>query len=426
MAVTPKTPRISASQELTEGYLAALCRPPDEREILEWDTRPFEKPQLFKTLGSTPEGERVAEVRRLYAGAVLRDLSDADCAAVRGIVDGSAGNDTLARSVANTTEALRVAAVRRIFVETLGRDPVGADRSSLRRWVDSPLTPAEIASRLSAQRPLVGVHYFTWYLRTDANTWGNGKTSVYAASPKPALGWYNSNDPEVMDAHIAQMASAGFDFVIVNVVAQSPPSWRNAHRFFDRLGGRRLKAAVMLDGLNTESPAARAAWIDMAKSEFADHANYFSLHGEPLILLFAAPVDVAMRGVGLRNVYWTHDYAPGANTFNPGFVLHPHDWAFWEPTPQTVVNGMVPVAPGYDDSHLGRPAPMRHLRNDGQMYRDQWQRALALHPELIVVYSWNEHFEQTAIEPTSTWGDRYLQQTACYIALAHDGSSGEC
>jgi hypothetical protein len=44
-------------------------------------------------------------------------------------------------------------------------------------------------------------------------------------------------------------------------------------------------------------------------------------------------------------------------------------------------------------------------RRDSELYRAQWNRALSLHPELIVIYSWNEYFEQTAIEPTDAWGE---------------------
>lgn len=182
----------------------------------------------------------------------------------------------------------------------------------------------------------------------------------------------------------------------------------------------------MIDGLHTATAAVKETWVDKAKAEFTGHANYFSLHDEPLIMLFSARLDFARRGVALRNVYWTPSYGPGTNTFNPSRVLYPNDWPFWSPSPQPLVNGVVPVVPGYGDSHLGRPMPMEHPRHEGQMYHDQWQRALALRPELIVVYSWNEYFEQTAIEPTDTWGDRYVQWTACYAALAHSGRAGAC
>lgn len=419
-------PRLPASDGLTQAYLDILCRRPDDREILAWDTRPFDQAQLRAALETTPEGQRVAAIRRVHLEALLRDRFEGDCAALREIVDDPAGLDAIAQLVTASPEARRVAVVWRIFTDTLGRDPSDWDRASLFRWVDSPLTVDEIATRLAAQRPLVGVHYFTWYRRSEPDTWGNGRTEVPSKSPKPVLGWYNSNDPEVMDAHIAQMASAGFDFVIVNVTIDSPPSWANAHRFFDRLAGRMLKAAVMLDGLNTGMAAVKATWVEKTRSEFTGHPNYFSLHNEPLVMVFAAGLDFAKRGIALRNVYWTPDYGPGTNTFNANRVLLPHDWPFWSPSPQPLVNGVVPLVPGYDGSHLGRTRFMQFPRNEGRMYQDQWQRALSLRPELILVYSWNEHFERTAIEPTTAWGTRYVQWTACYVALAHSGKTGAC
>ena len=128
----------------------------------------------------------------------------------------------------------------------------------------------------------------------------------------------------------------------------------------------------------------------------------------------------------MRNMYWTSRYTPDDNSFNPSTRLEPRDWAFWSPTPQPLVNGMVPIIPGYDDSRLGREHPMFHARDNGTYYAEQWRRALALHPELIIVYGWNEYFEQTAIEPSTAWGYRYLDVSACYIRHAHRGTVGEC
>src|SRR6185295_6504982 len=112
----------------------------------------------------------------------------------------------------------------------------------------SPFTAAEIRSRLVAQRPIVGVHYFAWY-RMERGGWGNGLTSVSADAPKPALGWYESSDTDVIAAQIRQMEEAGFDFATVHVIAGSPRTWTNARTFVDRLSGHRLKAAILVDGL---------------------------------------------------------------------------------------------------------------------------------------------------------------------------------
>jgi len=269
------------------------------------------------------------------------------------------------------------------------------------------------------------VHYFAWY-RQDQSGWRNDLTTVAADSPKPATGWYDSGDTDVMATQIREMEDAGFDFVIVHVIAGSPRTWANARTFVDRLSGHRLKAAVMLDGLYAEDAPAKAMWVQKVKVEFAGDSHYLLLHGEPLIMLYSALIDFGVPGVLLRNVYWTDRYDPGRNTFNPNHRLEPRDWPFWAPTPQPLVNGVVPVIPGYTDAAIGRPRTMVHPRDNGQMYREQWQRALALHPELIFVYSWNEYFEQTAIEPTNAWGNQYLQMTACYITHAHRGTTGSC
>ena len=417
--------RIRASRALTDAYIETLCRSPYDTETVRWDSRPFEKSELIATLSSTAEGEIVRETRSLHFEVLRRVPTNEDCVAVRDWVDRGFDIEDMTRRFTASPEARRVAKVREIFVETFGRDPRGWDDSSLRRWVDSVFTLAEIKSRLGAQRPMVGVHYFTWY-RSDQGSWGNNLTGIPADAPKPAIGWYASDDPAVIETHVTQMAGVGLDFVIVHVIAQLPASWDNARTFFRRLAGRKLNAAVMLDGLSDETAAVQAQWVEEAKGEFAGHANYFNFHGQPLIMLFSGRLDFAVPGVLLRNVYWTDRYDPGSNTFNVGLRLHPRDWPFWSASPQPLVNGVVPVVPGYVDSHLGRPRSMEHPRENGQMYDDQWRRALELHPELIIIYSWNEYFERTAIEPTEAWGDQYLQQTACYIEHAHRGTVGGC
>lgn len=402
--------------------MEVLCRQPSGPEIVEWDSRPFEKATLVQALQATEESRRVQQVREAYFDLVRRNSTTEDCGHVRDWIDRQRDGDTMRREIATLPEARRVADVRRLFIDVYDRDPLGWDDAGLRRWVDSPFGLAEIRSRLAEQRPLVGVHYFAWYQR-DSSGWRNDLTRVPSDSPHPVLGWYDSSDTDVMTTQIRQMEETGFDFVAVHVIPSLPHTWSNARTFFDRLSGHRLKAALVIDGLYDDAAATKAMWVERAKAEFAGDSHYLSLHGEPLVMLFSARLDFDVPGVLLRNVYWTDRYDPGRNTFNPSHALEPGDWPFWAPTPQPLANGMVPVIPGYTDEALGRPRSMVHPRNDGETYREQWQRALALHPEEILVYSWNEYFERTAIEPTDAWGDQYLRTTACFIAAAHRGRS---
>ena len=417
--------RVRPSRVVAETFMEVLCRPPSDLETVDWDSRPFEKDTLSQALASMDEGRRVREVRDLYRDLLRREANAGDCGQIRQWIARGVAVDEARRELADVPEARRVSRVRQAFVETLGREPRAWDDAALRRRVDSPFTLAEIRSRLVAQRPLVGVHYFAWY-RMESGGWGNALTNVSADAPKPALGWYDSSDTDVIAAQIRQIEEAGFDFAAVHVIAGSPRTWTNARTFVDRLSGHRLKAAILVDGLYAGTAAEKAMWVQKARDEFADDDHYLRLDGEPLIMLFSAPIDFDMPGVALRNVYWTPRYDPGGNTFNPNRRLEPRDWPFWAPTPQPLVNGVAPVIPGYTDAALGRPQTMVHARDNGRMYREQWQRALALHPEIVLVYSWNEYFEQTAIEPTDAWGNQYLQTSACFIAHAHRGTTGSC
>jgi hypothetical protein len=183
----------------------------------------------------------------------------------------------------------------------------------------------------------------------------------------------------------------------------------------------------MLDGLITDTPApVKAQWVSQVKAEFTSQPNYLSVHGQPLVMLFSAPLNFTVPGLLLRNVYWTDRYDPGRNAFNTNLALYPDDWPFWATSPQPLVNGLVPIVPGYVDRDLGRPRTMEYPRREGEMYAEQWARALELHPEFITIYSWNEYFERTAIEPTGSWGDQYVRLTACYVRHAHRGTRGGC
>lgn len=412
------------SRLLADSYLKVLCRLPDDAETLRWDSRPIDQRMLEPTLANREEAERVRRIRPLYYEVLRRDATLEDCEPIRGWVDRKADLDTVRRELTSRPEARRVAQVRQAFVDRLGRDPWDWDVPALRRWVNSVYTVSEIRSRLAAQRPLVGVHYFMWYER--GNGWGNVATSVAEDAPRPMIGPYDSSDTDVIASHIKQIEEAGFDFALVHIVFNSPRTWTNAHIFMDRLSGHRLNAAILIDGLYNVNPEARGMWVQKVKDEFTGHNHYLRLYGQPLIVIFSAELKFDVPGVIMRNMYWTARYTPGNNSFNPSKRLEPRDWAFWSPIPQPLTNGMVPVIPGYNDARLGRPQTMVYARDDGRYYGQQWQRALALHPELIIVYGWNEYFEETAIEPSNAWGYRYLELSACYIAQAHRGTTEDC
>jgi MYXO-CTERM domain-containing protein len=71
---------------------------------------------------------------------------------------------------------------------------------------------------------------------------------------------------------------------------------------------------------------------------------------------------------------------------------------------------VAPVVPGYDARELGgqRVVP----RRDGATLRASWEAAIATVPDALGVISWNEFSENTHVEPSTRFGDRYLQVLA--------------
>ena len=78
------------------------------------------------------------------------------------------------------------------------------------------------------------------------------------------------------------------------------------------------------------------------------------------------------------------------------------------------------VIPGYDDTRVpGRTGTYIVPRNDGATYGTSWSAAIASHPEWITITSFNEWYEGAMIEPSVTYGMRYLTLTQQYAQQWH-------
>jgi hypothetical protein len=58
-------------------------------------------------------------------------------------------------------------------------------------------------------------------------------------------------------------------------------------------------------------------------------------------------------------------------------------------------------------------------RQDGALYRRQWEVALTGEPDMVMINTWNEWAEGTVIEPTVEFGYKYLELTLTYSLMLH-------
>ena len=85
------------------------------------------------------------------------------------------------------------------------------------------------------------------------------------------------------------------------------------------------------------------------------------------------------------------------------------------------------VSPGYDDTKIpdpARTAPVVPRGDAGERYLASWEAALGAQPDWVMITSWNEWFEGTAIEPSIGPGDLALRQTAEQAARFAEQRSG--
>jgi hypothetical protein len=76
------------------------------------------------------------------------------------------------------------------------------------------------------------------------------------------------------------------------------------------------------------------------------------------------------------------------------------------------------VGCGYDDRKIRYPVNSTD-RENGALYRRQWESALAGAPDIVLVNTWNEWAEGTIIQPSVEFGYKYLELTLTYSLIFH-------
>jgi hypothetical protein len=82
---------------------------------------------------------------------------------------------------------------------------------------------------------------------------------------------------------------------------------------------------------------------------------------------------------------------------------------------------MIPVMPGFDDDAWNpgdSPAPSAPRKN-GRAWRDQLKAAVAAKPRFLFIQSWNEWYEGSQIEPSTSYSDPYLYLQILAQELGH-------
>jgi hypothetical protein len=260
---------------------------------------------------------------------------------------------------------------------------------------------------LTKRSPLslkIGIFYYVWYNPAWDFSWNKSKII-----DQPILGYYDSSDPAIINQHIRNISDLDIDFVVV--------SWWGFYddygRFTDTAAKQvfkvakdsksNLKFAIMVEPFNkSDGPYNYAEIYNHVYDNFAmPFSSFYYNDSKPLICFFNDPDHVP----GLTN----NGTVPTDERFNVVLVgqqnytqwiytdLNIYDKPAHDPYNQTA------VTPSYDDSHFRNLSYPVDVSLSQGVYDQEWENAIRLWKEgkidTIMITSWNEYTERTAIEP---------------------------
>lgn len=271
-------------------------------------------------------------------------------------------------------------------------------------------------------------YYYIWF---DTGSWERAKTDL------PQLGAYSSDDRSVMEQHVRWAKAAGIGGFIVSWKS-TPALNRRLQQLIDVASTERFKLVVIYQGLDFDRnplPASRVATdLDFFAQTYAADP-VFNVFGRPAVIWsgtwkFSRDEIAQVAGPRRKQLLLLaserneDDYRRIADlvdgdayywsSVNP--ATFPHYQAKLDSMAKAVHERgglwIAPAAAGFDARLIGGTQVVE--RNDGATLRTQLDAALRSSPDAVGLISWNEFSENSYIEPSRNYGQRYLEVLAGY------------
>jgi hypothetical protein len=267
-----------------------------------------------------------------------------------------------------------------------------------------------------------GIYYYLWHgPGLGSSHWND--TQSNAVVDTPILGYYSSNDTDIMKQHLYWIKEMGFTFIIASTWEINGYTWNNTQLLYQSLQetGYDLKICVLIEPFNGTGSYDWAYLYNQIYDRFyASYAHLtFKLSENFLLLVLEQCFSDYQYGNATINL-------PEDSRFTVRIVGSHEaqsDWFYGDVMGRVNNNdlsgrvntdGHINIFPRFDEWYLGRPNPVRiDFMHGQQLYQRFWDLALSEYKKgniyIVIVTSFNEHHERHAIEPrqdaTSVWTD---------------------
>ena len=276
---------------------------------------------------------------------------------------------------------------------------------------------------------LVLAFYYAWY---DQNTWTSSQVPDLPLAP------YVSANRETIARHVDQAQRAGIDAFVLNWWGTGNQTETNLRTLLDVASQKGFRVAVDFD-INSPFMGGVSSYADNLRhlhTVHAAHGAYLRYQGRPVVFFYnvsrlavatwrdlrdqvdpgrdavwiAEGTDLAYQSVfdghHLYSITWPNRIPPSRTLPSWGnrvrkYNLNQGTAKLWVAT----------VMPGYDDRKIRPVNGFLRTRDGGDYYTQCWQAAIDSRPHWVIINSFNEWPEGSAIEPSQSYGNLYLDLT---------------
>ena len=296
--------------------------------------------------------------------------------------------------------------------------------------------PGAAAPARAAADKLVLAFYFPWLDRTS---FSSGQMADAPAAP------YDSGDAATVERQVGEAQAAGIDAFIGSWQGTGSTSDQHFPQVLDIAAAHHFQVALYFE-TNFAVRKGVAAELQSALDHYLSHAAYLRWRGKPVVFFWqpGAFGDAAAWSQLRQQIDPQHAQIWSVDTTDASYLsafdgIHLFSAGKWTGTTDTApvdaawrrtisaynaAHGTARiwaagVLPGWDESRVQPPRADAKVfpRRDGALYTESWQAAMASNPEWITITSYNEWFEGTQIEPSVTYGTRYLDLTRRFADL---------
>jgi len=284
-----------------------------------------------------------------------------------------------------------------------------------------------------------------------------GKHQI-ASGAYPLIGPYDTSDPEIVRWHFRLAKAAGLDGFICSWwdTGNENSEWASQYKLFETVWlpvaeQEHFKIAVLDECAHyVQDYSQLVRRITNALPRYDKSPAYLRINGKPVWFIYQVWDDWLTPALASRyiteaeeragGVYWIFDKLKATATQEyPGATLGiPPAWLAvqqidcfgtyslygnWRETDPRALDKLyagfsssvhraghqveLPIIPGHDNTAVN-PEPYVVPRRDGAVLKAFCHAVDSAKPEVAVVCSFNEWFEMTEVEPSSTWQDPYL------------------